>query len=115
MRRTFVVALLAGFAALGLATPASAGPSSSATRLDVTNPEGVIHAVRDRDWRRYGNRKYDRRYSYNRGYRYGYRPYGYGYYRPYYRPYAYYGRPYGYYGYGYPYYRRPGISFGFAF
>jgi hypothetical protein len=115
MRRTLVVALLAGFAALGLATPASAVPSSSAAQLGEAKAPGVIQTVRDRDWRRYGGRNYDRRWSYNRGYGYRYRPYGYYGYRPYYRPYAYYGRPYGYYGYGWPYYRRPGLSFGFAF
>ncbi len=102
MRRTFVVALLAGFAALGFATPASAAPSSIATQLGETNSDGVIHVGRrDRDYRKY---------RYNRGYSYGYRPHyyrDYGYYRPYYRPYAYYGSPY--------WYRRPGISFGFSF
>ena len=117
MRRTLVVALLAGFAALGLATPASAAPSSIATQLGETNSEGVIHVGRrDRDWRRYGGRKYGRNWGYY-GYGYRYRPYGYyGYYRHYYRPYAYYGHPYGYYGYGSPYwYGRPGISLGFSF
>jgi hypothetical protein len=111
MRRTFAVALLAGFAALGFATPASAVPSSIATQLGNANSDGVIHVGRRDNWRKYG-RNYDRGgwNYYNRGYGYRYRPYyyrDYGYYRPYYRPYAYYGSPY--------WYGRPGISFGFSF
>lgn len=103
MRRTLVVALFAGLAAMAFAKPASALPSSTATHIGEANTAGVIHVGRnDRNWR---NRNYDRRYQ------------GYSYYRPYqryYRPYPYYNRPYAYGGYPY-WYRRPGISFGFAF
>lgn len=102
MRRTLVAALFAGLAAMALATPASALPSTKNVQLGETNA-GVIHVGRnDRNWR---YRNHDRRY---RGYSY-YRPYN-----RYYRPYPYYYRPYAYGGYPY-YYRRPGISFGFSF
>ena len=104
MRRTLVVALFAGLAAVAFAKPASALPSSTPAITHTGNVgAGVIQVGRnDRNWR-YRN--------YHRGYR------GYSYYRPYnryYRPYPYYARPYAYGGYPY-YYRRPGISFGLAF
>ena len=102
MRRTLVVALLAGIAAFAFAEPASALPSSTATHIGETDA-GVIKVGRnDRNWRK-GH--YDRRY---RGY--AYKPY----YR-YHRPYPYYYRPYAYGGYPYWWYGRPGISFGFSF
>jgi hypothetical protein len=109
MRRTLVLAVVAGFAGLAFASPASAVPSPTTTQLGETDAaSGVIQIGRDRNWR---NRNYDRRYRghYGYGYGYGYRPYSRYSYRPYpyYRPYAHYGYPYGY--------GRPGISFGFAF
>lgn len=96
MRKTLIVAVAAGFAALAFAKPALSMPS--ALTIEHGQSVGVLDVrYRDRYWR---NGHHYRGYSY-----------GYGY-RPYYRPYGYY-RPYAYYG-GYPYYRRPGISLGFA-
>lgn len=107
MRRTLVLAVVAGFAGLAFASPASAMPSPTTTQLGETDAaSGVIQIGRDRNWR---NRNYDRRYRGHYGYGYGYRPYS----RYSYRPYPYY-RPYAHYGYPY-WYGRPGISFGFAF
>ena len=69
MRRTFVLAVVTGFAGLVFATPASAVPSPTTTNLGETDAAGVIQIGKDRYWR---NRYYDRRY---RGPAYGY---GYG-------------------------------------
>ena len=100
MRRTLIVALAVGFAALVFAgRPATAAPATAALAYGESHA-GIVEEV-------------GRKYRYSRKWRRG--PYYRGYaYRPYYRPY-YRGRPYAYYGYPYYYRRGPGVSFWFGF
>jgi len=101
MRKTLIVAVVAGFSALAFAKPALSLPSTPTIEHGQTTAGVLDVGYRDRYWR---NRHHYRGYSYGYGYRPYYRPYGY------YRPYAYGGYPYyrGYYG-------RPGISLGLSF